>query len=191
MIASLRGKLAEKSPGEVVVDVGGVGYHAYVPLSTFCRLPEEGASVELLTVTNLRENALELFAFSERRERALFRLLRGVSGIGPRLALAILSGIESEELAAVLEAGAAERLVAIPGVGRKTAERVGRELKGKLEGPLTGAGDDGNSAELDAVRALGGCGYKERDSREAGRASREGGAAECESLIEPPPATRG
>jgi len=92
MIARLRGTLLEKSPSEIVIDVGGVGYHAFVSLTTFCALPDPGDSVDLVIVTNLREKALELFAFSTPAERALFQLLRGVSGVGPRLALAVLSG---------------------------------------------------------------------------------------------------
>jgi Holliday junction DNA helicase RuvA len=180
MIAKLRGVLSEKSPGEVVVDVAGVGYHAHVSLSTFCRLPEEGAAVELFIVTNLRENALELFGFRDRKERAAFTLLRGVSGIGPRLALTILSGIDADELSKVVREGRTDRLVAVPGVGKKTAERVLVELRGRMEGLEKAAaasseteGGGLGAVERDAVSALVALGYREVDARSAVSASRE------------------
>jgi Holliday junction DNA helicase RuvA len=186
MIAKLRGTLAEKSPGEVVVDVGGVGYHAHVSLTTFCRLPDEGRSVELFVVTNLRENALELFAFADRKERAAFALLRGVSGIGPRLALTILSGIEADELQDVVRGGRADRLVAVPGVGKKTAERVLLELRGRLdrfEEPEAAAGASGVAAERDAIAALVALGYREADARDAVVASRDPSDGAIQGLI--------
>lgn len=180
MIAKLRGILAEKSPGDVLIDVGGVGYSAYVSLSTFCRLPEQGATVELFIVTNLRENALELFGFRDRKERAAFTLLRGVSGIGPRLALTILSGIDAEELYDVVREGRTDRLVAVPGVGKKTAERVLVDLRGRIEGleRSAAAGVEPErpglgAVERDAVSALVALGYREVDARNAVSASRD------------------
>jgi len=159
MIARLDGCLAEKAPGSVLIDVGGVGYQAMIPLSTFYRLPDEGSRVTVHVVTNLRENALELFAFDDKDERDLFNLLRSISGIGPRLGLAILSGIEPKEFRAVVLDGDSDRLTTIPGVGRKTAERIVVELKDKLEkqAPRSPARDSGNE---DAICALVTLGYK-------------------------------
>jgi Holliday junction DNA helicase RuvA len=184
MIARLRGKLLEKIPSQVVVDCGGVGYQAFTSLRTFCRLPEAGADVDLVTVTNLRENALELFAFAEARERDLFQLLRTVSGIGPRLALSVLSGIDATDLAAVLASGDVDRLIAVPGVGRKTAERMLVELKGKVvaqavERPRTAITD----IESDAVLALVSLGYKPLDARRAVSATASQAGTSIEDLI--------
>lgn len=190
MIAKLKGVLSEKSPGEVVIDVGGVGYSAFVSLSTFCRLPDEGAPVELFIVTNLRENALELFGFRDRKERAAFTLLRGVSGIGPRLALTILSGIDADELYEVVREGRTDRLVAVPGVGKKTAERVLVDLRGRLDGlekaALPGAASDRGgvaAVERDAVSALVALGYREVDARKAVSESRDASDAKLEGWI--------
>lgn len=177
MIARLRGQLLEKSPQFVVVDCGGVGYHAFVSLTTFCRLPEAGTAVDLVAVTNLRENALELFAFRDAAERDMFQLLRSVSGIGPRLALSILSGIDADELSGILAAGDVNRLVAVPGVGKKTAERVLVELKGRVTAPASAgrAAPIVTDIENDAVAALVGLGYKPADARKAVTASAAGG----------------
>ena len=183
MIARLRGRLLEKSPSEIVVDVGGVGYHAHVSLTTFCALPETGEQVDLATVTNLRENALELFAFATAGERAMFRLLRGVSGVGPRVALSVLSGMPTEELAGVLAEGEVARLTAVPGVGKKTAERLIVELRAKAA-ELPGAAPAGaKPAEEDAVAALVGLGYKQAEARRAVRAAADDGATALEDVI--------
>lgn len=178
MIARIRGQLLEKTPQFVVVDCGGVGYHAFVSLTTFCRLPEPGAVVDLVVVTNLRENALELFAFRDTSERDMFQMLRSVSGIGPRLALSILSGIEADELSGILAAGDVDRLVAIPGVGKKTAERVLVELKGRVivTTDRGGARPVITDIESDAVAALVGLGYKPADAKKAVMASAAGGS---------------
>jgi len=187
MIARLRGALADKKPGEAIIDVGGVGYQVFTSLNTFCVLPEPGETVELEVITNLREGALELFGFAETGEKELFGLLRGVSGIGPRLALSILSGINAEELVAVLAEGALDRLVAVPGVGKKTAERILVDLKGKVDdlavsssiptGPST-------AIENDAVLALVSLGYKRADARKAVTASQAADkGANIEALI--------
>lgn len=180
MIARLRGQLVEKLPGEVLVDVGGVGYQAHIPLSTFYKLPAEGEQVDLRVVTNLRENALELFAFGTREERSLFNLLRSISGIGPRLGLAILSGIEPEEFQRVVGEANAGRLTAIPGVGRKTAERIVVELKDKVARSVTAAG---GSAVEDAVLALVSLGYKRTEASAAVQATRGEGDGNVATLI--------
>ncbi|MBZ0170445.1 Holliday junction DNA helicase ruvA [Candidatus Methylomirabilis lanthanidiphila] len=134
MIAQLRGLLASKDPGQIVVDVNGVGYQVFVPLSTFYQLPEVHQEVRLRVYTHVREDAIQLYGFHSAEERMTFELLTGVSGIGPRLAANILSGISVEEfIPAVLE-GDIARLKAIPGVGRKTAERIIVELKDKVMG---------------------------------------------------------
>jgi Holliday junction DNA helicase RuvA len=168
VIAKLRGTVSDKKPGEVVLDVGGVGYHAHISFNTFCRLPEVGEPALLEIVTNLREGALELFGFASCAEKELFGLLRSVSGIGPRLALAILSGIEAVELREVLRTAAIDRLVAIPGIGRKTAERMLVELKGKVDDARgVEASPDVAKLEADAVLALVALGYKQIDARKA------------------------
>lgn len=133
MIGLLRGQLVKRDPAHVIVEVNGVGYRVFVPLSTYYRLPDEGTEVLLHTVTYLREDALHLYGFITERERALFDLLRGVTGIGPRLAINILSGITAEELAGAIGRADLVRLSAIPGVGRKTSERMILELKEKVQ----------------------------------------------------------
>ena len=132
MIALLRGRLLEKQPTRLVVDVGGVGYDVQVPLSTFYLLPDPGAEVLLRIHTHVREDALALFGFLTVLEQQVFERLIAVSGIGPRLALAVLSGIEPLDLVRAVQAGDVGRLTLIPGVGKKTAERIGLELKDRL-----------------------------------------------------------
>ena len=132
MIALLRGRLAEKHPNRVVVDVNGVGYDVQVPLSTFYGLGEAGDNVNLKVHTHVREDTLSLFGFSTELELQLFEQLIGVSGIGPRLALAVLSGIEPKDLVQAIGKGDIGRLTGIPGVGKKTAERITLELKDRL-----------------------------------------------------------
>jgi holliday junction DNA helicase RuvA len=184
MIGRLRGTLATRQPGEVLVDVGGVGYQAAISLQTFSSLPPLGRDVQLEVVTVLRENALELFAFATAAEKEAFQLLRSVSGIGPRMAIAVLSGISVEELAAAVSAGNAGRLVAIPGIGRKTAERMLIDLRGKLDAPPRGAGTPASRVEDDAVSALVGLGYKRGEAEKAVRAAaKAGGEASLEDLL--------
>ena len=132
MIAHISGTLAQKVPGEIVVDVNGIGYQVFIPLNVFYRLPEIGARIALQIHTHVREDALQLFGFQDAAEKQIFLLLTAVSGIGPRLALNILSGIASEDLARALKESDQVRLVAIPGVGKKLAERMIVELKDKL-----------------------------------------------------------
>lgn len=136
MIGSLHGRLAEKQPNRLVVDVQGVGYELQVPLSTFYGLGEVGADVALRVHTHVREDALALFGFATRLELDLFERLISISGVGPRLALAVLSGIEPPELIRAVRAGDVARLTKIPGVGKKTAERIGLELKDRLPAGL-------------------------------------------------------
>jgi Holliday junction DNA helicase RuvA len=132
MIAQIRGRLASKEPHRVVVDVNGVGYQIFIPLSTYYQLPEVPAEVLLHTHTHVREDALQLFGFHTRDEQTLFELLQGVSGIGPRLATNILSGISVEDLVPALSEGNLTRLRAVPGVGKKLAERLVVELREKV-----------------------------------------------------------
>ena len=139
MIARLTGRLAEKHPSRIVIDVNGVGYDVRVPLSTFYELGDPGAEVALRIHTHVREDALALFGFASALELQLFERLIGVSGIGPRLALTALSGIEPPELVRAVRQGDVARLTGIPGVGKKTAERMVVELKDWL--PAIG-GDD-------------------------------------------------
>jgi len=133
VIAQLRGRLLRKAPQEAVVDVGGVGYRVTIPLSTFYRVGEPGAEVTLLTHTHVREDALALFGFLTAMEQELFERLIAVSGVGPKVAISILSGIEAPELAAALRSSDIARLTRIPGVGKKTAERLVVELKDKMQ----------------------------------------------------------
>ncbi|HXC52679.1 MAG TPA: Holliday junction branch migration protein RuvA [Candidatus Limnocylindrales bacterium] len=182
MIGRLRGILDSREPGEVVVDAGGVGYQAAISLSTFSALPPVGQNVQLEVVTVLRENALELFAFATAAEKVAFQLLRSVSGIGPRMALAVLSGISVDELAAAVAAENAQRLTAIPGIGRKTAERMLIDLRGKLDAPTRPATSAGRIEE-DAVSALVGLGYKRGEAEKAVRAATGGDAASLEEVL--------
>jgi len=182
MIGRLRGRLESRQAGEVLVDVGGVGYQAFVSLQTFSALPPAGEAVTLEVVTVLRENALELFAFSTPAEKSAFHLLRSVSGIGPRMALSVLSGIRVDELAIAVSSGNAQRLTAIPGIGRKTAERMLIDLRGKLDAPVAAATPAGRIEE-DAVSALLGLGYKRGEAEKAVRAATADGDASLEDVL--------
>jgi holliday junction DNA helicase RuvA len=136
MIAHLTGALLTKTPQSIIIDVGGVGYEAMVPLSTFYALPEKNERVGLLIYTHVRDDALTLFGFSTRLEKDLFLMLISVSGIGPKLAVNILSGIGPQDLLGAIANGDALRLQAIPGVGKKTAERMALELKDRASKAL-------------------------------------------------------
>jgi len=187
MIAQLAGALAYKSPEHLIVDVQGVGYQVFVSLNAFYRLPEPGSRVQLLIHTHVREDTLQLFGFLDRVEKDLFLLLLGVSGIGPRLALNILSGTAAEELEAALEAGNLNRLVAIPGVGKKTAERLVVELRDKVAATRAGRGQSpgtpATGGEAEAVSALVNLGYKRGDAERAVKAAAATGATELEAII--------
>lgn len=162
MIALLRGRLVEKGPNRVIVDVQGVGYEVHVPLSTYYHLGEDGAEVSLRVHTHVREDALQLYGFLTERERQLFERLIGVSGIGPRLAVSVLSGMDTADLVAAVQAGDVGRLTRMPGVGRKTAERIVLELKDRLAplaAPVPESGDTGSRLRIDVVSALQNLGY--------------------------------
>jgi Holliday junction DNA helicase RuvA len=188
VIAHISGTLAQKIPGEAVVDVGGVGYQVLIPLNVFYRLPEIGAPVSLQIYTHVREDALQLFGFQDPAEKQLFLLLLGVSGIGPKLAVNILSGIAADDLSRALREGDQVRLVAIPGVGRKLAERMIVELKDKLAG-LAPAGAEFARAEagsqllLDAVSALINLGYKRPDAEKIVREVLKRGERSLENVL--------
>lgn len=132
MIAHLRGRIFDKQPNRIIVDVNGVGYDVAVPLSTFYGLGEAGAEIALRIHTHVREDALLLYGFATRLEQELFERLISVSGIGPKVALAVLSGIEPADLIKAIQRGDLARLTAIPGVGKKTSERIVLELKDRL-----------------------------------------------------------
>ena len=136
MIAHLRGTLLEKHPNQAIVDAQGVGYDVTIPVSTFSTLPAPGEPVSLRIHTHVREDAIALFGFAKPEEKALFERLIAVSGIGPKLAITVLSGLAASELVQAIRGGAVERLVRIPGIGKKTAERMVLELRDKLDGVL-------------------------------------------------------
>lgn len=179
MIAHLRGRLAEKVPGRLVLDVHGVGYEVQVPLSTFSEVGEPGANVSLRIHTHVREDTLALFGFASRLELDLFERLIGVNGVGPKLALAVLSGIEPRDLVDAVRRGEHARLNAVPGVGRKTAERIGLELKDKLPAPGpedAGEPRPGTGANLraDVLSALLNLGYPRPAAERATEAALRG-----------------
>jgi Holliday junction DNA helicase RuvA len=150
VIAHLHGRILEKQPNRIVVDVNGVGYDLSVPLSTFYGLGEPGSEIALRIHTHVREDALLLYGFATRLEQDLFERLIGISGIGPKVALAVLSGIEPPELVRAIERGDLARLTAIPGVGKKTSERIVLELKDRLPRPPIAAA--GAASEVPALR---------------------------------------
>ena len=145
MIALLRGILLEKHPNQAIVETGGVGYDVTIPVSTFTHLPEAGKEVRLRIHTHVREDVLALYGFLTQDEKALFEKLIGVSGIGPTLAVKILSGLAAPDLINFIRRGEVERLVRIPGVGKKTAERMVLELRDKL--PAATGEETGTPAE--------------------------------------------
>jgi len=149
VIAQLRGRILEKHPNRIVVDVAGVGYDVFVPLSTFYGLGEPGADVTLRIHTHVREDLLALYGFSTLLEQELFERLIGIGGIGPKVALSVLSGIEPLELIRAIERGDVARLTAIPGVGKKTSERIVLELKDRLPRPQVAAVTAGDGASAD------------------------------------------
>jgi Holliday junction DNA helicase RuvA len=180
MIGYLDGRVRELQPSVLLLDVGGVGYEIHVPLSL---LPHaaRGAPLGLFVHTHVREDALTLFGFLSARERDTFRALLAVSGVGPRTALALLSGLEPDELAAAIDAEQWRRLSAVPGIGRRTAERIIVELKGKLARPeRAGAA----SPRADAISALVNLGYPRRAAEEAiGELAHGGEGLELGELI--------
>lgn len=164
MIARLKGTLAEKTPNRLTVDVGGVGYDVLVPLSTFYGIGEPGAAVSLRIHTHVREDQLALYGFASALEQDLFERLISISGIGPKLALAVLSGIDPGDLVRAIRTQDVARLTRIPGVGKKTAERIGLELKDRLPVATAAAGQPefapGEGLRSDLLSALTNLGYK-------------------------------
>ncbi len=188
MIARLSGVLKDKAPDQLIIDVGGVGYLVLVSLQTFYRLPEPDRRVSLHIHTHVREDAFQLFGFLDEQEKAGFVLLKGVSGIGPRLAVNILSGIPVEELQDALRAGDVTRLLAVPGVGRRTAERLVVELREKV-----GTFPGGDSAAVpgtepavseDAVSALINLGYRHAQAEKAVQRALRDGRATLTDIIQ-------
>ena len=171
MIVHLQGTLAEKDISRVVVDCGGVGYEAAIPLSTFDRLPSEGADVKLFIHHEVREDAQLLFGFATRAERDVFELITSVSGVGPKLALAVLSGLTVGDLQLAISQGDANRLAAVKGIGKKTAERIVVDLRGKIN-PIEALANataetskEQSRVLLDAMLALNALGFSEDAAR--------------------------
>ena len=171
MIGKLTGQLLEKNPPEVLLDCHGVGYEVLVPMSTFYNLPGVGEQVSLLTQFIVREDAQLLYGFATAPERQAFRELIKISGVGPRTALAVLSGMGVADLAQAVSLQEAGRLVKVPGIGKKTAERLLLELKGKLGAELpAGAGAAVGDAASDIQQALMALGYSDKDAAAARKA---------------------
>ena len=166
MIAFLRGRVLEKHPNRIIVDVAGVGYEVHVPLSTFYEVGDEGSDVSLRVYTHVREEALQLYGFLTDLERQVFERLIGISGIGPKLAVAVLAGMDSREVIAAVHRGDVARLTGIPGIGKKTAERIVLELKDRLMqlatpvvAGVTSELSSGDRLRSDLVSALQNLGY--------------------------------
>ena len=168
MIGKLTGTLLEKNPPEVLVDCAGVGYEVQVPMSTFYNHPALGERVSLLTQFIVREDAQLLYGFASAPERAAFRLLIKITGVGPRTALGILSGMGVDDLAQAVTLQEAGRLVKVPGIGKKTAERLLLELKGKLGADIGSVAHHASSeAQADILQALLALGYNDKDAATA------------------------
>jgi Holliday junction DNA helicase RuvA len=191
MIAHLCGVLLEKHPNQAVVETGGVGYDVTIPVSTFTHLPDQGAQVRLKIHTHVREDALALYGFLTQDEKALFEKLIGVSGIGPTLAVKILSGLAAPDLINYIRRGEVDRLVRIPGIGKKTAERMVLELRDKLPA-VSGAGPDSTPAadalspvDQDVLSALLnlGCGRPQAEAAVRKAKAAGGGMMEFEPLF--------
>lgn len=186
MIGHLRGAILEKHPNQVIVESGGVGYEVQIPISTYTALPEAGAIAALRIYTHVREDALVLFGFATPEEKALFERLISVSGIGPKLAITVLSGLPTADLVSAIRSGDVAHLVRIPGVGKKTAERMVLELKDKLAtidtagkaGAASSAGPPLNSLDRDVLSALQNLGCSRPAAEEALRKVKERGAPE-------------
>jgi holliday junction DNA helicase RuvA len=181
MIAHLRGTLLEKHPNQAVIEAGGVGYDVTIPVSTFSALPEAGGEVKLRIHTHVREDVIALFGFASAEEKLLFAKLTSVSGIGPKLAITVLSGLAAPDLITAIRAGAAERLVRIPGVGKKTAERIILELREKMPevsgaGAAPQAGPPLSGIEQDVLSALMNLGSNAATAEAAVKKAKEAGA---------------
>jgi Holliday junction DNA helicase RuvA len=167
MIGKLTGTLSDKNPPQVLVDCGGVGYEVQVPMSTFYNLPASGEKVSLLTHFVVREDAQILYGFGTESERAAFRELIKISGVGPRTALSVLSGMNVAELSQAVTLQEAGRLIKVPGIGKKTAERLLLELKGKLGADMGAPSTLANDAHADILQALLALGYSDKEAAAA------------------------
>lgn len=184
MIAHLRGTLLEKHPNQAIIEAGGVGYDVTIPISTFAALPEAGREVRLRIHTHVREDVLALFGFLTQDEKFLFERLISISGIGPKLAITVLSGLAVAELIAAIRAGSVDRLVRIPGVGKKTAERIILELREKLPAaPAEAAGEVPSTLDPDVLSALINLGCARAAAEAAVRKAKLEGAAGFEPLF--------
>ncbi len=195
MIGTIRGKLVQKHPPDILVDVGGVGYEIQVPMTTLFQLPELGAEVSLVTHFVVREDAQLLYGFIDERDRALFRQLIKVTGVGPKLALTILSGMDSASFARCVQRDDISSLVALPGVGKKTAERLLVEMRDKLQDWLGQMDASGGQAGVgvtlapvtdrvaDAESALIALGYKPAEASKAVAAVNDESVGDSEELI--------
>ena len=184
MIAHLRGRLFAKHPNQAIVECGGVGYDVTISVPTFSALPSEGAEVSLVIYTHVREDQIALFGFSEAIEKKLFEKLIAVSGIGPKLAITVLSGLPAEKLVGAIRSGDHATLTRIPGIGKKTAERVVLELKDKLDemgaGPVASVGAVGD----DVLSAMVNLGYPRATAQKAIETALEkNGAEDFEQLF--------
>lgn len=185
MIASLKGIVQSKKPEGVIVDVSGIGYHVCVPLCSLAEIPDPGNSVFLHTYTHVREDILQLFGFLSEEEQKIFKILMGISGIGPKLGLAILSGMPVRKFIESVHNEDVITLSTIPGLGKKTASRVVLELKGKL--PSTAESETvspaGSTAAGDSISALVNLGYKKSLSENAVQKAVNNGASSIEDII--------
>jgi Holliday junction DNA helicase RuvA len=184
MIAQLRGVLIEKHPQQAVVECGGVGYDVAIPVSTYTALPDVGQEVRLRIHTNVREDAIQLFGFASAGEKELFERLISVSGIGPKLANTVLSGVQAAELKVAIRSGDVQRLTRVPGIGKKTAERMVLELRDKIDAVAAAAGPKGGMVSLagtdterDVVSALVNLGSQPGAAEAAVRKAVESGVA--------------
>ena len=186
MIAHLRGRILEKNPSHVILEAAGVGYEVTISVPSFSGLPAEGAEVSLYIHTHVREDTLALYGFLRREEKQLFERLIGVSGIGPKLAITVLSGIAADALVTALRSNDLTALTRIPGVGKKTAERMVLELRDKLEGLAAAPAPPQTSRmEEDVVSALVNLGYRRTPAEHAVRRAleRAGNAASFEQVF--------
>jgi Holliday junction DNA helicase RuvA len=195
MIAYLSGTLLEKEAASVIIDAGGIGYEVSIPLSTFYELDDEGSPIALRIYTQVREDAIQLYGFKTLRERELFLRLISVSGVGPKMGLALLSGLSADELVSAIRADNLARLTGVPGVGRKTAERLVLELRDKINdlaatpgasvaAPLAAPAPPEDAVRDDALSALINLGYQRPAAEKAIKtALHEGGANTVQALI--------
>jgi Holliday junction DNA helicase RuvA len=187
MIARLRGRLLEKAPEQIVVDVGGVGYQLFVSLNSFYRLPNPGAEVDLYVHTHVREDALQLYGFLDASERALFLLLLQVATIGPRAALGVLSGLDTTDLEDAIAEGDTRRLIAVPGIGKKKADLMVLQLRDKVkvlqQSRAAAATPRRGGDAAEAVSALVNLGYKQHEAERAVARAEESGHGALADLI--------